>query len=292
MNGGMFERYNEEARRSLFFARYEASVLGDRTIETHHLLLGLLKDQNDLLTRLLATADVTPDSVRRVIYERAGTGTTPIDTYVEIPFSADAKQALRYTSEESHILLHDHIGPEHLLLGLLRLEQGLAWDILREQGLALARVRDALVMHVSATSPLPGELAGMLAAIVPGAAPRPHPPGPIYFMTPLDDPSPGRRPIAVASAGVTNVSALAFSTYADRPPDGRAQSIGPISMAGATLPQLALLLESFLGAPVMVDDSGITGVFDIELPGTFDSAEALIAALREQLGLDLVKSVG
>lgn len=292
MNSGMFERYNEEARRSLFFARYEASVLGDRAIETHHLLLGLLKDQNDLLTRLLATADVTPDSVRHLIYERAGMGTTPTETYNEIPFSADAKQALRYTSQEAHILLHDYIGPEHLLLGLLRLERGLAWDILREQGLALARVREALVIHVSATSTLPGELAGMLAAIVPGAAPRPHPPGPIYFMTLLDGPSPGRRPVGIPGAGVTNVSAFAVSTYADRPPDGRVHSIGPISMAGATLPQLALLLESFLGAPVLVDDGGMTGVFDIELPGMFDSPEALIAALREQLGLDLVKSVG
>jgi hypothetical protein len=292
MNGGMFERYNEQARRSLFFARYEASVLGDAAIETHHLLLGLLKEPDDLVTFMLATARVTGDAIRHRIYERTRMGKAPLGTAVEIPFSTDAKQVLQHAFEEANILLHDHVGPEHLLLGLLRLDRGLAWDVLRETGLALAPVREALVMHVSATSPLPGELASMLAAIVPGAAPRPHRPGFVYIMTALDTPGPGRRPTDHSDVGgFTNVGGLTFGTRADGPPDGRVHSLGPISMARATLPQLALLLEGFLGAPVMVEDSGMSGTFDLELRGEYEDADALIAALREQLGLQLTKSL-
>jgi hypothetical protein len=262
-------------------------VLGDRKIETQHLLLGLLKDQDDLVTNLLATRDVTGDAIRHLIYERLGKSKAPIETSIEIPFSTDAKQVLQYAFEEANILLHAHIGLEHLLLGLLRVERGLAWDTLREKGFALAPVRDALVMHVSATSPLPGELAGILAAIVPGAAPRPGRPGPVYMMTALDGPSPGRRP-AGDVGGFTNVG---FSTRADHSPDGQAHSIGPISMAGATLPQLALVLEGFLGAPVMVEDNGMSSVFDIELRGAYRDSDTLIAAVREQLGLELTRSL-
>lgn len=289
----MFQRFTERARRSLFFARHEASVLASLEIETHHLLMGLVKDQHELITRLIETAGVTPAAIRQAIYDRAGIGTSSVATSVEIPFSEDVKQVLQYAVEEADILLHQFIGLEHLLLGLLRLERGLAWDILHEKGLALATVREALVMHASATSPLPGELAGLLAAIVPGAAPRPHRPGPFYLMTTLDRPRPGRRPVAdVAGTGFTNVSVSATSAHADHPRDSRVHSFGPLSMAGATLAQLALLLEGFLGAPVMVEDDGMAGVFDIELQGMFESADTLIVALRDQLGLDLVKSLG
>jgi ATP-dependent Clp protease ATP-binding subunit ClpC len=135
----MFERYTELARRALFFARYEASMLGGRAIETEHLLLGLLKDRELLITHLLDTSPVTADAIRQLIYTRVGAATSPLDTSVEIPFSEDAKQVLEYTAEEANRLLHQHIGCEHLLLGLLRLERGLAWDVLRERGVELRR---------------------------------------------------------------------------------------------------------------------------------------------------------
>ncbi len=291
MNGGMFERYNEPARRSLFFARYEASVLGDQAIETHHLLLGLLKEQDDLVTNLLAARRVTGGAIRHLVYERAGLGKAPIGTSVEIPFSTDAKHVLQHAFEEANILLHAHIGPEHLLLGLLGLERGLAWDILHEQGLALAPVREALVMHVSASAPLPGELAGLLAAFAPGAAPRPRRPGPFYFMTALDGPYSGRRAVVEDTFGGFTSGGVSFATRADRLPQERVEKIGPISMSAATLAQFVLILEAFLGTPV-IDETGLTGLFDIELRGEHDDIDALIAALQEQLGLVLTKGVG
>jgi uncharacterized protein (TIGR03435 family) len=82
-----------------------------------------------------------------------------------------------------------------------------------------------------------------------------------------------------------------FSTAIDRPPDSM-RTIGPITMSGTTLANFAVALEEFLGGSVMVEDeSGLTGLFDIELRGQYDTAETLIAALRDQLGLVLTNSV-
>jgi hypothetical protein len=269
----MFERYNEPARRSLFFSRYEASMLGSRVIGTEHLLLGVLKEREPLITKLLGTANVTADALWQIMYARAGASFAPLDVSVEIPFNRDAKDVLQYAAEEADRLLHRHIGPEHLLLGLLRLEGGLAWDLLREHGLSLTSIREALVIHVSANSPQPRS-------------------GPIYLMAALDGPSPGRRPASSnAGSGFASVRTVSFSPYADRPPDVRIHSIGPISMAGITLAQFALMLEEFLRAAIIVEDSAAGGLFDIELQGDYHDEDALIAALRDQLGLQLTKSL-
>jgi uncharacterized protein (TIGR03435 family) len=111
-------------------------------------------------------------------------------------------------------------------------------------------------------------------------------------MSALDGPSPGRRATSneEGSGGFTSFSTVGFATAADRPPDGGMHSIGPISMSAATLSQFVLVLEPFLNAAVM-DDTGLTGRYDIELQGQYDSPEALSAALRDQLGLVLTKSL-
>ena len=284
----MFERYTEQARRSLFFSRYEAGQLGSLTIGTEHLLVGILKEREPLIEHLIGAAGVSANTVRQAIEERTGSPASPTAMSVEIPFTADAKRALQYAAEEADRLLHRHIGCEHLLLGLLRLEQGLAWEILQERGLALASVRDALVLHVSETSPLPTEIAKLLLSHVE----RAQRPAGVYEMTALDGPSPGRR-AAIDDAGVpgshASFSSIGFSTPADDAADRALRSIGPISMSGTTLSEFAQVLEGFLGRPVL-DFTENTGTFDIELHGQYQDADALIAALRDQLGLVLEKS--
>jgi hypothetical protein len=285
----MFERYTEPARRALFFARYELSAIGGTTIETEHLLLGLLKERDPLIAHMLGTANVTVDELRRQIYARVARASA-LPQSVEIPFSRNAKHVLEYALEEADRLLHDPIGPEHLLLGLLRLEEGLAWDILRESHIALTPVREALVMHVSATTP-PPEIVKMLAGLVPNDGPRARHTGKIHFLKALDGSRPGRRLVVdYPTAGVFS-SFVEFNTAADSPPDGRIQAIGPLSMQGVTLPQFALVLEAFLETPVILDgDLPASERYDIELHGTYDNADALIPALRDQLGLELTKS--
>ena len=166
------------------------------------------------------------------------------------------RQVLHYTAEEADRLLHRQIGPEHLLLGLLSVERGLAWDALREKGLTLTSVREALVMHQSGpSSPPPPHIAGLLAGLIPGGAARARRSGPVYLMTALDGPYPGRRPASSdAGVGFASLRTISFSTSADRPPDGHIHSIGPIAVAGVTLSHFALMLEEFLRAAIIVED--------------------------------------
>jgi ATP-dependent Clp protease ATP-binding subunit ClpC len=139
----MFERYTEAARRTLFFARYEASELGVRSIETEHILLGLIRDGHGFTGDLFARQRVSLDEVRRDIASRIGVRET-VPTSVEIPFSEETKRVLHFSMDEADRLSHDAIGTEHLLLGLLRVDKSVAESILVNHGINLDAVRDAL----------------------------------------------------------------------------------------------------------------------------------------------------
>ena len=140
----MFERYTERARRVLFFARYEASQLGSVSIETEHLLLGLIREGKGLTSRIFARSEVVLDSVRKEIEGRSVLRER-VSTSVDIPFSTETKRALQSAAEEADRLLHTYIGTEHLLLGLLREERSLAASILIGKGLRLNTVREDVV---------------------------------------------------------------------------------------------------------------------------------------------------
>jgi len=138
----MFERYTEKARRMIFFARYEASQLGSPSIETEHLLLGLFRADVALSLRFLGS-HAGLESIRKQINEQAALRER-ISTSVDIPVSDEGKQVLALAAEEAQQLGHSHIGTEHLLLGLLREEKGVAAQILRERGLRLDDFREEL----------------------------------------------------------------------------------------------------------------------------------------------------
>ena len=144
----MFERFSEPARRVLFFARYEASQLGSWTIDTEHELLGLIRERRGLTTRLFAEAGVDLDRLRDEVAQRLPYR-SPTSTAVEIPFSPAAKQVLQRAAEEADRLSHDHIGTEHLLLGLLRADGSDARDALAARGLRLDQVRERIVELLS-----------------------------------------------------------------------------------------------------------------------------------------------
>ncbi len=135
----MFERYNEGARRVIFFARYEASQFGSPYIETEHLLLGLLRQDKALMDRFLPRV-ASAESIRTQIEERT-LKAKPVSTSVDLPLSNECKRVLAYAAEEAERLSHKHIGTEHLLLGLLREEKSFAAEILRERGLRLNELR-------------------------------------------------------------------------------------------------------------------------------------------------------
>jgi hypothetical protein len=135
----MFERYTETARRTIFFGRYEASQFGSPYIETEHLLLGLLREDKALANRFLRS-DATPESIRKQIERHTAPG-EKVSTSVDLPLSHTCKRVLTSAADEAERLNHKHIGTEHLLLGLLREEECLAAQLLREQGLTLNSVR-------------------------------------------------------------------------------------------------------------------------------------------------------
>ncbi len=140
----MFERYTERARRVLFFARYEATQLGSTSIETEHLLLGLIREGKGLTSRIFARSHLSLESIRKEIEGRT-VFREKVSTSVEIPFSTETKRVLQFAAEEADRLLHTYIGTEHLLLGILREERSVAASILYEKGMRLASVREDIV---------------------------------------------------------------------------------------------------------------------------------------------------
>jgi ATP-dependent Clp protease ATP-binding subunit ClpC len=139
----MFEHYTEKARRVIFFARYECCQFGSLSVETEHLLLGLLREDKALTNRFLHSVDAV-ESIRQRV--RAVTPVREkISTTVDLPLSDESARVLAYATEEAERLNHRHIGTEHLLLGLLREENCLAASLLRESGLSIGQVRAELM---------------------------------------------------------------------------------------------------------------------------------------------------
>src|SRR5262250_699900 len=136
----MFERYTERARRVIFFARYEASQFGSTTIETEHLLLGLIREDKNLTNRFLRNHS-SIESIRKEIEGRT-TIREKVSTSIDLHLSDECKRILAYAAEEAERLTHRHIGTEHLLLGILREEKCVAAEILHECGLRLNGIRE------------------------------------------------------------------------------------------------------------------------------------------------------
>src|SRR5215469_4274650 len=136
----MFERYTEKARRTIFFARYEASQFGCSQIEAEHLLLGVFREDKALASQFLASY-AKLQGIRHSITQRGKTG-LKIATSVDLPFSLESRRVLAYAAEESERMNHKQIDTPHLLVGLLREEKSFAAQLLREQGLILDSVRE------------------------------------------------------------------------------------------------------------------------------------------------------
>jgi len=136
----MFERYTEKARRTIFFARYEASQFGSASIETEHLLLGLLREDKALVNRFVGSHEAV-ESIRKQIEGHTAPGEKG-STSVDLPLSIDCMRALACGAAEAQRLNHEHIGTEHLLLGLFHQENCFAVQLLGERGLTLDSVRE------------------------------------------------------------------------------------------------------------------------------------------------------
>lgn len=125
----MFERYTEKARRTIFFAKHEASQFGSPHIEPEHLLLGLFNDG------FLASRVLEGISVQRLREEILSLLPRASPTSGDLPLSASAKKALSYGAEEADRLGDRQIRNQHLLLGIMRIEDCSAARLLTQKGL-------------------------------------------------------------------------------------------------------------------------------------------------------------
>jgi len=140
----MFEKYNEKARRALFFARYEASKLGSRVIESEHILLGILREGEETVSEIFRRFQVKPEDIRREI-EGERVFVERISSTAELPLSEESKKILAYASHEAESMLHSTVGSEHLLIGLLRVEGCTAMRILAQHGFDVYTVREEVL---------------------------------------------------------------------------------------------------------------------------------------------------
>lgn len=120
----MFERFTPEARNVVVLAQEESRTLRHGHIGTEHLLLGLLGEPEGVAGRVLGSFGITAERMRAEVVEVLGYGEE--STAGQIPFTPRAKKTLELSLREALNLGHNHIGPEHLLLGLLREHGGVA----------------------------------------------------------------------------------------------------------------------------------------------------------------------
>jgi uncharacterized protein (TIGR02246 family) len=154
----MFERFTEKARRAIFFARYEASQYGSMSIETEHLLLGVVREDHILARRFLSEKGGA-QSLRDEIESQITRGER-LSTAVEIPISAECRRILSKAAEEAERIGHKHVGTEHLLLGVLCEEDCRAARLLRDRGLTIDWLREELA-HRSEDPKKKTELTGL-----------------------------------------------------------------------------------------------------------------------------------
>jgi len=157
----MFERYTEKARRTIFFARYEASQYGSSVIASEHILLGLLREDRTITRQFIGPIQLGTE-IRTEIESIIKRG-KPFATSVEVPLSDESEKILNLAGEEADRLGHRHIGTEHILLAILRLPDSLAAKLLIARGAKPNVIREQIALAsgsaVADTQPSRGALA-------------------------------------------------------------------------------------------------------------------------------------
>jgi ATP-dependent Clp protease ATP-binding subunit ClpC len=158
----MFERYTESANRVLLFSHQEARALGSALIRSEHILLGVIRSADGVASPILAKAGLSTDAVK----SEMPAPKPRIPDSIGIQLHQESKRVIQYASEEADRLLHnyllarphptvwtgsppldDSIGPEHLLLGLLREDKAEAASILARHGVTLEAARDEVAQQ-------------------------------------------------------------------------------------------------------------------------------------------------
>ncbi|MCW2921168.1 MAG: putative ATP-dependent Clp protease ATP-binding subunit [Thermoleophilia bacterium] len=143
----MFERFTERARQVVVLAQDEARALKHNYIGTEQILLGLLREEDGLADRVLDSLDITVEEVRQQVARIVGQGDEA--TSGQIPFTPRAKKVLELALREALSLGHNYIGTEHILLGLVRENEGVAARILLDFDADAEKIRNEIIRMLS-----------------------------------------------------------------------------------------------------------------------------------------------
>ncbi len=144
----MYERFTDRARKVMQLANQEAQRFNHEYIGTEHILLGLVKEGSGVAANVLKNLEVDLRKIRLEVEKIVQSGPDMV-TMGKLPQTPRAKKVIEYAMEEARNLNHNYVGTEHLLLGLLREQEGVAAQVLMNLGLKLEDVRDEVLNLLS-----------------------------------------------------------------------------------------------------------------------------------------------
>ena len=155
--GGPFERFNDRAKRVLAYAQEEAIRLKHNYIGTEHVLLGLVREGESVAAKVLNGLGVELSKVRTAVEFIIGPGDaanmpSPPN---KLPISPRTKKVIEFAIDEARKLNHRHVGPEHVLLGVVREGQGIASGVIESLGVTLEKVRQQVLATLGKPAPEP-----------------------------------------------------------------------------------------------------------------------------------------
>ncbi len=145
----MFDRFTDRAKKVMTLARQEATRFNHEYIGTEHILLGLVQEGSGVAATVLRNLGVDLDKIRQEVENMVKQG-PPTTTMGQLPFTPRAKKVLELSMEEASSLGHNYVGTEHLLLGLIRENEGIAAQVLMNLGVKLDSVREEVLEFLGA----------------------------------------------------------------------------------------------------------------------------------------------
>ena len=146
----MFDRFTDRAKKVMSFARQEAMKFNHEYIGTEHILLGLVQEGSGVAANVLKNMSIDLEKIRHEVEKIVKTGPSMV-TMGQLPFTPRAKKVLELSLEEASQLSHNYIGTEHLLLGLIRENEGIAAQVLMNLGVKLDEVREEVLEFLGAS---------------------------------------------------------------------------------------------------------------------------------------------
>src|SRR6201991_3788955 len=140
----MYERFTDRARKVMQLANQEAQRFNHEYIGTEHILLGLVKEGSGVAANVVKNLEVDLRKIRLEVEKLVQSGPEMV-TMGKLPQTPRAKKVIEYSMEEARNLNHNYVGTEHILLGLLREQEGVAAQVLMNLGLKLEEVREEVL---------------------------------------------------------------------------------------------------------------------------------------------------